>query len=143
MKHRFFSTDITARLACVLFLSFMGLAALTASSTVPGRLVSLEGDWTITLFIAILALAAAVLLDVVVNSLMPDRYQWEWVKSRRDLIYLIGGLLSIAPSYYIAKLYGLTLAGSVLYLGMPILIFHLALCDIKAKYFGATVHEAG
>lgn len=142
MKHRFFTTDITARLACVLFLAFMGTAALTASSTVPARMAAIEGDWAVGFFVLILLMAFAILIDIVINSMMPDEYQWEWVKSRRDLLYLLSGFMSMAPSFYISKLFGMTSAGAILYIGMPILIFHLALCDIKAKYYGDSVHEA-
>lgn len=141
MRHRFLTTDVCARLFCVVFLTYMGLAALTVSTTVPGRLVAIEGDWTILIFITILAIAGAVLVDVIVNSILPDRYAWQWVKSRRDLLYIISALLSIVPSWYMTKLFGLSVASGVFYLGVPILIFHLALCDIKAKY-GAQLNEA-
>ncbi|MVW72123.1 hypothetical protein [Bordetella sp. 15P40C-2] len=141
MRHRFLTTDVCARLFCVVFLTYMGLAALTVRTTVPGRLVAMEGDWTIVIFLAILAIAGAVLVDVIVNSILPDRYAWQWVKSRRDLLYIISALLSIIPSWYMTKTFGLSYAGSIFYLGAPILIFHLALCDIKAKY-GAQVNEA-
>lgn len=141
MRSRFLTTDVCARLFCAMFLCYIGLAGLTVSTTVPGRLVSTEGDWTIAIFAIVLAISAAVVIDVMVNTIMPDEYQWEWVKSRRDLLYIVGSMLSIIPSWYITKRYGLTWAGGVLYLGGPLLIFLLALCDIKAKY-GAQINEA-
>ena len=142
MRHRFLTTDVCARLFCVVFLIYMGLAGLTVRTTVPGRLVVIEGDWTIGIFLAILAIAAMVLADVIINSIMPYRFHWQWVKSKRDLLYLAGAMLSLVPSWYITKINAVSLAGATLYLGIPLLIFHLAFCDIKAKY-GAQIHEAG
>lgn len=141
MKIRIISTDVCARFFCVMFLLYIGLAALTARNTVPGRLVAMEGDWTVAIFLAILTISMMVLVDVVVNTIMPDKYQWEWVKSRRDLLYIFGAMLSIIPSWYVTRRIGLSWAAGVLYLGAPILILHLALCDLKAKY-GAQVDEA-
>lgn len=130
---RFFVTDVTARLGGILFACYIGTAGLTLPTTVPGKFVMMEGDWSLLIPIINLLIASVMLLDLVVNLLMSPRYNWKWIKPRRDYLYLAGCIFSLLPSWSIAKVVGVSGPGGILYVGFPLLFIHLAGSDIWAK----------
>lgn len=134
MKDRFLDSDVVARLFCALYLFWVGAAAFTSTTSVPGRLKEMEGDYISVIFIILLCISLAIVVDVCVNSLSDHRYNWNWIKRHRLMLYIVGGLLSLIPSWYIGRIFGLSVSSTIFYIGSPTLIFWMGLCDLRAKY---------
>lgn len=139
LRDRFFSTDIGFRLSCALFLYLIASLAFTRGSSIPGQALTIEGDYLSVIFIAQIIIACIILLDVVINTMMPDTFSIGIVRRNRDIVYVTGGFCALVPAWYMSRSFGLSWVEGLLYLGAPILIFYLAFCDIKAKWEGQRI----
>lgn len=139
------NTDLIARLMASTYMLYISLAGMGARTTLPGRMVAWEGDYVLGLFAIVLLTGLAILLDVVANELIPTRFQWKWVKNKRDMLYIVGGILTLAPTYYVTKVIDVSEAAVALYLVFPVLVMLMGFADVKCKFeaneSGASVEE--
>lgn len=129
------NTDIIARLFLAALTFYTPYAALTIPSSIPGRMVNLEGLTSYPVFIAMLALSMSIFVDVIANSLCPYKACTIEVLARmRDVIYMGCAFCVLVPLYSVSKYSYIDPAANYLYLVIFSGALSLAWCDAYAKH---------
>lgn len=110
--------------------------AVVAACFDPGNVAyALSRDWSGATAITALGLAAALLLlDMVVNDLLPEDVIFAWAYKRRPYVYLYSAFLYQIPLFVAARSGSVTLSAALLYGGMSLAGVSIAVRSVIRRH---------
>lgn len=126
---------------CLCVLVTCAIAAFSTTSLNRVAFVGLGGDagWIVLALLASLALLG--LLDTAINDLLPERWQMQWAKERRWVLYM-GLALGLGAMVYVCLAYGLLTALSMRYGLDCLMALMVAALDVMEQTRRAEAREA-
>lgn len=128
------STDVVSRLTLAMLTLYPPYAAYSLPNSVPGRMLALEGIMAYPVFILMMLITAAIVTDVLVNSIAyPPKLRWEWLSQQRCVLYGLASFCALVAPYSVAKFSSIDPAARFLYLVIFFNGIGLLWCDAAAK----------
>lgn len=127
------NTDIVARLFCAAFTLYAPFTALTAPTSVAARSARFQFENGVVLFVLMSAIAILIIVDVLANDLLGDKFEWVWISKKRDWLYLGSAFCAAVVPFSVNRYAELSAGAIYLYVFIFLGSLSLAWCDAYAQ----------